>query len=628
MGDGKVLLTGGRTGGKLIASTFVYEAPEPAFIQLPTICRWNPSGNSVVAVSTESLHVEGDPPLVAFRTKNLEQPEIDPDQLVKKVAVAVGQVYAETDRSELEIREPKPTGDLNLVPIAGSGATRPYNSTHWNDGESKIAKVEIRVLSRAHQFPVEQLVLEEQTVDGESTKTKTSVIESMPIPRGEDKSLQSLRFALSNDGQKLAITSPYSRHAQIDHYVRDGESWKRVSSLVPFAMDILVEGVRWISEDRLLTMAGGKLMLIDPVKRKALSEIQGPYRDPIEISHDGNWIFASRGQSVDVLNAKTLECVFRIEDPRIQEITGLALSGSQQRLALEFRDGSAKERLWVYRFDSGKVVEIPTSAKNDSKKKLIFSSGSNAFQLRWLSEDVLCRRESESAIAINLKHGIVISEHSGDLSTIESITAEQLAEFEIRQSPLAIRVGFPDERSSLRVGFRMAALKDLEGCFVGPGGNTMIITAGYRLTIQKERQTNSVERDGKLLPLPEVIYDVAFVNSEGDVISRYQAIGEFAGKRSSFFDKTVVRDGLKIQQYKFPTDYKQCIINEILSNATGLIDTNPRVASSLPHPRFEVAWKSYPLVVPGESLDESKKHLSRNAKPKKTEQGISAGKDE
>src|SRR5262249_5446870 len=94
--------------------------------------------------------------------------------------------------------------------------------------------------------------------------------------------------------------------------------------------------VSWSADGKLLTLGDGKLTGWDPKTGRALFEVAGNYRLPVETPRGRAWLAVSSGDHIDLLDSATGRCLARIPTGEMPDdpYQSLAISPDAMVLAL------------------------------------------------------------------------------------------------------------------------------------------------------------------------------------------------------------------------------------------------------------------------------------------------------
>jgi WD40 repeat protein len=147
--------------------------------------------------------------------------------------------------------------------------------------------------------------------------------------------------AMSNDGEMLALRDP-SNPARVDVWRATGE---RIAGFRPYDTRP-IDWVSWSPGGRLLTLGDGKLTGWDAATARAVYEVAGDYRLPVEPARGRRWLVVSCNGRLDLLDAETGRCLGRIPtgDTPADPYQSLALSPDGTVLALCCRGDAERFR--------------------------------------------------------------------------------------------------------------------------------------------------------------------------------------------------------------------------------------------------------------------------------------------
>jgi hypothetical protein len=146
--------------------------------------------------------------------------------------------------------------------------------------------------------------------------------------------------ALTADGKRLALAD-LSDAARVDIW---DDAGTRLLGLVPDPNRKAIDWLGWSGDGRLLTLAGGKLTAWDVPAGKAVYEVAGEYKAPLQLAPGRAWLVAPAEAHVDLLDTATGRCLGRCREEGLdKDWHGCSLSPDGRTL-VRTRDGDLVDR--------------------------------------------------------------------------------------------------------------------------------------------------------------------------------------------------------------------------------------------------------------------------------------------
>jgi hypothetical protein len=125
--------------------------------------------------------------------------------------------------------------------------------------------------------------------------------------------------------------------------------WKatgeRLAGFYPYQSGQAVEWLGWSSDNRLLTLGGGRLTAWEVPSARVAFEIDGGYAAPVELAPGSAWLAVAGGDRVDLIETASGRCLGRCRAGGVSGVVrDVVLSGDGQRLAVVF-PGAADPKL-------------------------------------------------------------------------------------------------------------------------------------------------------------------------------------------------------------------------------------------------------------------------------------------
>ena len=214
-------------------------------------------------------------------------------------------------------------------------------------------------------------------------------------------------------------------------------------------------------------------------------------------------------------------------------------------------------------------------------------------QVQWLDADRLVRLGRTALVLNCAKEEFVGESSASDYKSLAQLCEQAGEEPEPAVKPnvsVQVCVGLPKEASSMRIALNYARQLSDQGYTIGTGGNTIVITAAVDDTGPPLNEGITI-RNMTERKMPRVHYSIVTLDKAGRVIARRKSFGLFLARRSRYYKGNRKTDILIIDNWEFPKNPREAIIEEILERGVGIMQ--PRFEQG-EETAFEINWRPIP----------------------------------